>query len=370
MGDVTTSTGTTTSANPDVQPTVSMLLKGLQDAYKGGVDVYDKSLYTPPSDATKSAWGAGTNFANSLIGSGGFNEQQNRAMGTLGGVTQDYGRLGDNGGLNGAQTTAQGRLGNVYGGYGQLGDNGGLSAAQAKIMGGVRGLGGDYAALSGAYEQNAPGYQRLRSKLRNDTATGIYKDFNNSGLFGSDANMRSAGEGIADSLAGLDYGNYQNNVNNKYRSLDSQRGVYGDAFSMGQTGVGNQFGALAGRAGTANSMFGNAQTGIGNQFGALAGQAGAAGTMFGMGQQGINNQTGAIGTLAGIGAAQDADSLAGRMADADLFDRTNNKDWNTLARTSSILGGTAGAGGSSTSNSVPWWSALLGGAATGASIFG
>jgi hypothetical protein len=135
------------------------------------------------------------------------------------------------------------------------------------------------------------------------------------------------------------------NIDNQYRSLDSQRGIFGDQFGMGQTGVGNQ---LAG----------------------LGGQGATAGAQFGMGQNALGNQQGAIGLMGQIGASQDADSLAKRMADADLFDRTKNADWNTLGRATSILGGNSTASGSTTSNSVPWWAALLGGAATGASIFG
>jgi hypothetical protein len=301
-----------------VGKTSDMLLTGLQKAYKGGVDVYGKPLYTKPSDTTQSAWGQGGGFANELIGAGGFGAGQRGAMDSLGGV---------------------------FSGFGGVADNGGMTDGQAWASNSTGGLGAKYAGLGTAYDQDAPGYQTLRNKLRDDTATGIYNDFNNSGLFGSDQNMKSAGEGIGNALAGLDYGNYQNSVNNKYRSLDSQRGIFGDVFGMGQTGVGN---TLAG----------------------LGGQAATAGAQFGMGQQALGNEQGAIGMLGQIGASQDADSLAKRMADADLFDRTKNADWNTLGRATSILGGNSTASGSTTSNSVPWWAALLGGASTGASIFG
>lgn len=318
MGDVTTGGSSTTPNSPQVTKTSDMLLKGLQSAYKGGVDVYDKPLYKAPSATTQSAWGQGTGFANDLIGAGGFGAGQRGAMDSLGGV---------------------------FGGYGGVADNGGLTDGQAGALALTGGYAAKYGDLAGAYDQNAPGYAALRSKLQNDTATGIYNDFNNSGLFGSEQNMKSAGEGIGNALAGLDYGNYQNSVNNKYRSLDAQRSVFGDVFNMGQTGVGNQ---LAG----------------------LGGQAATAGAQFGMGQQALGNEQGAIGLLGQVGSAQDADSLAKRMANADLFDRTENADWNTLGRATSILGGNSTASGSTTSNSVPWWAALLGGASTGASIFG
>ena len=83
-----------------------------------------------------------------------------------------------------------------------------------------------------------------------------------------------------------------------------------------------------------------------------------------MGQQALTNQQDAINSLTQIGAAQDADSLAGRLADYDLFTRTNDADWEAISRASSILSGTAGASGSTTTNNIPWWSALLGTAAT------
>jgi hypothetical protein len=318
MGDVTTGGSKTTPNSELVGKTSDMLLTGLQKAYKGGVDVYGKPLYTAPSGTTNSAWGQGSSFANDLIGSNGYGAGQQAAQNSLGGV---------------------------FSGYGGVADNDGLTGAQSGAMNGLGGLGGQYADLGGAYEQDAPGYQQLRNKLRDDTATGIYSDFNNSGLFGSDMNLSKAGEGIGNALAGLDYGNFQNNVNNQYRSLDSQRGVLGDVFGMGQQGVGNQ---LAG----------------------LGGQAATAGQQFGMGQQTLGNEQGAIGMLGQIGASQDADSLARRMANADLFDKTHNADWNTLGRATSILGGNQTASGSTTSNSVPWWAALLGGASTGASLLG
>lgn len=318
MGDVTTGGSSTTPNSPLVRKTSDTLLRGLMDTYKGGVDVYNKPLYTAPSDATRGAWTAGTNFGNSVVSANGYGSGQQAAQNSLGGV---------------------------FSGFGGVADNNGLTGAQANAMSGNAGLGAKYAGLGTAYDQNAPGYQTLRNKLRDDTATGIYNDFNNSGLFGSDNNLETAGEGIATALAGLDYGNYQNNINNQYRSLDAQRGIFGDTFNMGQTGVGN---TLAG----------------------LSGQAGVAGQQFGMGQQALTNEQNAVGLLGQIGSAQDANNLASRMADYDLFTRKHDADWEALARASSILGGTAGAAGSTTTNSVPWWAALLGGAATGASILG
>jgi hypothetical protein len=280
--------------------------------------VFNKSLFVGAGEGTRNAWDAGTDFANGLNGSAGFGTGQRGAMDSLGGV---------------------------FSGYGQLGDNNGLTGGQSDAMAGNAALGGQYGALGQAYDPNSSAYKTLRGNIADDTLTGVGSLFASNGRYGSDIMGESAAEGLGNALAGLDYGNMQNNINNQYRSLDSQRGIFGDTFSMGQQGVGNQFGALAGQ-------------------GATAGQ------QFGMGQQALGNQQGAIGMLGQIGASQDADSLARRMANADLFDRKHNADWNTLGRATSILGGNAQAGGSTTSNTVPWWQALLGGAATGASIFG
>lgn len=316
MGNVTTGGSTTTPNSPQVTKTSDMLLKGLQSAYKGGVDVYDKPLYRDPSATTESAWSHGTGFANGLIGSNGYGA---------------------------GQQAAQNSLGSVFSGYGGIADNNGLTSAQSAAMTGNTGLGAKYAGLGQAYDPNSSAYQTLRNNISNDTLASVASLGASNGRYGARSFNEGAAEGLGNALAGLDYGNMQNNINNQYRSLDSQRGIYGDTFGMGQTGVGNQ---LAG----------------------LGGQAATAGQQFGMGQTALGNEQNAVGLLGSIGASQDADRLAKRMANADLFDKTQNADWNTLARATSILGGNASASGSTTSNSVPWYMALLGGAATGASF--
>jgi hypothetical protein len=63
MGNVTTGGSTTTPNSELVGKTSDLLLKGLNKAYKGGVDVYDKPLYTAPSATTHSAWDQGAGFA-------------------------------------------------------------------------------------------------------------------------------------------------------------------------------------------------------------------------------------------------------------------------------------------------------------------
>lgn len=255
MGDVTTRSESTAPANPDVNPTVSKLLTGLQGQLGQGVAVFDKSLYPGVSDTTRSGWSQGTNAANSLIGSGGFNAPQSGAMGRLGGINSGY------------------------------------------------------ADLAGAYDQDAPGYSTLRSNLMDDAVKNVGAGFTSSGRFGGGSYVDTATKSAVDAVAPLDYTNFQNGINNRYRSLDSQAGLQQSLFSMGQ--------------------------------------------------QGLLNQQGALGTLGAIGSAQDADMLAARQGENDLFRRKNDAGWERLARSSAILGGTAPYGGTESSTSVPWWAAGL-----------
>jgi hypothetical protein len=317
-GDVNTGGSTTTPNSPQVTKTSDMLLKGLRSAYSDGVDVYGKPLYRDPSATTENAWSRGTGFATDLIGAGGFAPGQKRAMDSLGGV---------------------------FGGYGSLTDNGGLTAGQSDAVAGIRGLGDTYGDLSTAFDPNSDAYRTLRAKVANDTLTDVASLGASNGRYGAKSFNEGAAQGLGEALAGLDYTNMSKDIDNRYRAADAKRALFGDAFGMDQTGTGN---ILAG----------------------LGGQAATAGQQFGMGQTALGNKGNAIGLLGQVGAAQDADRLAKRQANADLFEKQNNGDWEALARASSILGGTAGASGSTTSNSVPWWAALLGGAATGASVLG
>lgn len=84
-------------------------------------------------------------------------------------------------------------------------------------------------AAGNAYGTNDPGYAALRDKVANDTLTGINKSFNTSGLFGSDSNMRAAGEGLGNALAGLDYGNYQSDIQRQQQAASALPGLFSAA---------------------------------------------------------------------------------------------------------------------------------------------
>lgn len=69
------------------------------------------------------------------------------------------------------------------------------------------------------------------------------------------------------------------------------------------------------------------------------------------------------GIMGAVGAEQDANALALRQGEADLFDRRENVGWKTLGNSTSILAGNAGNSGSTTTSTTPvapWWSQALG----------
>jgi len=280
-------------------------LDKLGDQLDKKAPVFNQSLFAGAGDATKNAWSQGTTFGNSLVGSNGYGAGQQAAQNSLGGV---------------------------FSGYGAVADNNGLTGAQANAMTGNAGLGSQYAGLSSAYDENAPGYARMRQKLLDDASTSTAALFGNSGRLGSGASVDNITEASLNAIAPLDYSNYQNNINNQYRSLDSQRGIYGDTFNMGQTGVGN---TLAG----------------------LGGQAATAGAQFGMGQTALTNKQGALDLLTQIGSAKDANAQGALLGKADLFDRTKNAELDRLIKIGAAFGDPTAA-----ANEPAWWQSLLGGA--------
>jgi len=70
-----------------------------------------------------------------------------------------------------------------------------------------------------------PGYATLRKNVANDAMTSSLNAFNNSGLFGSDSNQVKTGEGVANALAGLDYGNFQNDQQRQERAIGMLPGM-------------------------------------------------------------------------------------------------------------------------------------------------
>lgn len=224
----------------------------LSDQLDQPAPFFNKSMFTGAGGGTRDAWRRGSAQATALDNSGGFGSGQRGAMDAFGGLDQGY------------------------------------------------------ADLSGAYDQDAPGYARMRQNLMDDAVKNVGAGFTQSGRFGGGSYIDTATEGALDAIAPLDYQNFQNGVNNKYRSLDSRAGV---------------------------------QSGL-----------------FGMGQQALDNETAALGRLGAIGSAQDANAQGARLGEADLYDRRNNGALDRLLKIGSGFGGSA----VDAANEAPWWQQILG----------
>src|SRR5690348_16387482 len=90
-------------------------------------------------------------------------------------------------------------------------------------------------ATHNPYDPNSDAYKTLRQGIIDDTMSSIGSQFTNSGRFGGGSYVDAASQGLGQALAGLDYGNMQNNVENQFRSQDllTQIGAAQDANSQG-----------------------------------------------------------------------------------------------------------------------------------------
>lgn len=324
-------TSTTQPWSPAVKSTVETLAKGIETNYKAGLPTFNQLLYT----------GQGANTQGGLAGMLSASQGPNYF-----GNAQDYaGGLIGSGGLTGGQQGNIGVIGNIGSQYMDFAGGNGPSLTESTLMD---------TALGNRFGTNDPGYAAVRQKLIDDTSREVNQTFTNSGRFGSGSHVDSLSSGLAGALGNLDYSNFQNDQARQLQAL--------------------------------GAIEGTRQQGITNQFGGLAGALGAAGQGFNMDQQGIANAMGASSSLASlwdammkpsqtqlaVGAAQDADALARRQAEYDLFSRQTNAPWDLLAKATGNLAGTAGAGGTSTtttSPATPWWQSLLGGAIGIAGLF-
>jgi hypothetical protein len=237
----TTNTSSTAPANPAVTETQTKLLKGLQGAYDGGMKVFDKSLYAGTGANTQAGWDA-----------------------TL--------AAAQNPGYSGAINNTMGEFGAIASGQ--------------------------------RFGMDDPGYAQLRQKAASDALQTVGKSFGNSGRFGGGSYLQSAGEGVGNAIAGMDYVNYQSDVSRQQQAAGMLPGLF----------------------------------------------------------QGSLAPAAAIGA---VGGAQDADAQARLQGENDLFRRQSDPQWDALARSSSILAGTAPVGGMNTTNTqtspaTPWWMGAAG----------
>jgi hypothetical protein len=274
MGNVQTGQTSTTSNNPNVDPTITKLLGGVQQAYDKGPQVFNQSLYTGVGPTTQNAW------QNTL------NASNNPAF--TGAVNKGLGYAGSLAGGSGPSLTEQNLMGVANGNYLNGGD---------------------------------PYFEQNLAKTLNETSSGINAGLGASGRLGSNLQLQSLSEGLG-------------NVSNAARSQQYQ------------TERDRQVQALG-------AIEGQRQQGVGNAFAAQA-------ALPGLYQAGLMPSQ----VQGQVGAAQDADALARRQGDYELFSRQANGQTDLLAKLSSILAGNASASGSTTSKEVPWWQVGLGAAST------
>jgi hypothetical protein len=356
MGGDNSQTTTSGLNNSALNTAVSTIGSQLNSQLSKGVTPFSQSLYPGLSAQT-------TQGVNSLMG----------AAGNTGGLSQanNWARhVVSNNGYNSAMRDAEGQASNVGTQFGAMASGlSGPSAAQtgfSNMAAGARAPSLTESQLmnvakGGAFGMQEPGYARMRESALNDALTGVASSFLTDGRFGSSVMGDAAGEAATETLAGLDYQNYMNDIARQERALGAIEGLR-------QQGFQNQFNALG-----ASDNARLAQ--LGARSGALNSQLGAAGMASGIGQAAMGNAAGAAASLPGFyqaglmpgqamlaaGQVKDADMLATRQGAADLFDRTQNAGWNTLARASQVLAGTAPSAGQTTTQTQqqPWWQAPL-----------
>ena len=358
-GGTETTTQTSGSTNPMVDHTVTKLLTNLGNQVDQGTAVFNQSLYPGLSNETRAGvgnlWSSATNNAGGLgsaydwakgaVASGGLDSSQRNAMNQTQEVGNQFGSIA---GELSSPSYAERAFKDIY-------DTGwGPSLTESTLMN---------VAQGGAFGTNDPGYARMRQGALDDALTGVGSSFLTDGRFGSSIMGDAAGEAATETLAGLDYANFQNDQQRQMAALSAIEG-------QRQQGANNRAAALsASDAARLNQA--------GARMSALGAQGGVAQNQFAMGQQGFANAAGAAASIPsfysamqlpaqtqlGIGQLLDADSLAARQADYDLFRRQNDSGWATLGNASSILAGTAGSSGqqqSVTTPTTPWWQSALG----------
>jgi hypothetical protein len=332
--DTTTTSTTTSPTSTKLTSTLDQLLGGIKAEWKDGADVFGKLNYVAPSGATKNAWDMSLDAANQPWYMKGLKTASDNATDLLKG-----------GGTTAGQRTAMGAIGDVGSGFGDIAASAGNpSLTEHTLLDTARGK---------YLNEEDPNYRTMIDRVANETSGDIAASMGYDGNFGSNVH----GEMVADQIGGL-----RTNAAVAERNANLQR----------------QTDALSAIEGTRN-------TSMQNLIAALSGQGGAASTAFGMEQGGINNMSDMSALLpqllsagqlpatitSAVGGAKDADALAKRLAEGKLFDDKANANTDLLARLSAILGGTAGAAGTTTTStqpSTPLWQTLAGLALGGLSL--
>lgn len=179
-----------------------------------------------------------------------------------------------------------------------------LNAGYSSAVGDTMGEMGAIAAGQ-RFGTNDPSYALMRQNLMDDAVKNVGSAFTSSGRFGGGSYVDTAVNSAFDAAAGLDVQNRAQDIARQQFATQALPGLY-----------------------SASTLPMQAQLQAGQIF--------------------------------------DADALATRSAEADLFDRTQNAGWNTLQRGASVLAGTAPSAGTTATNTstqsqnVPWYMSALG----------
>lgn len=263
------------------------------------------------NNAQSFAQGAGQNMQNQaggIINSGGFNSQQNNAMGSF--------QNAANGGMN----TSASQFNDIYGRFS------GPSSSQANLSRMASGsmLGG-----------GNPYLQKALTNANERAATGVNDAMSAAGRYGSGAHTDTLAKTLAENSTNAMFGQYNQDVSNMMGAnsqIDNARLGYGNTMMGAATNA-------------ANVASGNSDR-----------RLGAAGSLFNAGQQGLGNMSNAYDTalrptetLGQVGGAYE--DLAGRYAQeqADKFAESRDVGINQIAKANAIYTGAGSLGSQSTS---------------------
>lgn len=92
------------------------------------------------------------------------------------------------------------------------------------------------------FGMNDPGYADMRQGAIDDTLTNINSSFLTDGRFGSTVQGEAAGRGVSQTIAGLDYGNFQNDQQRQMQAISALPTAFaaGQAPGSVQQSVGEQ----------------------------------------------------------------------------------------------------------------------------------
>lgn len=223
---VNTVTSSSAPSNPDINPTVSTLLKGVQSEYGKGPSTFNQQLYTGFGNGTQNALNGTLSASNNADYTQGINNSIGQTSNIAGGAY-----------LNG---------GNPY-------------------------------------------FQANLDKTLNDTASGINASLGGSGRLGSNLQVQSLAEGLGNVSNTARSQNYENEYSRMMQAQQALPGLYQASLLPSATQL-------------------------------------------------------------QVGQMNDANSLAQRQAEYELWSRQNNAGWDSLSKASAILGGTAPYGGTTQTN--------------------